>query len=88
MFQIEKFEMLKDGEDQSGIRIEFTTGEVVEVAFSDIPESRTTLDQKASWLQERLNELLTTPSGKRHYTAKVVGLQADPLKVAVAIEAV
>lgn len=87
MFQIDKFEMIMNGPDQAGIRVSFMSGEVVEVLFADIPETRTTKEQKAAWLQDRLNELMTTPSGQRHYTAKVVGLQDSPLKVAVSIEA-
>lgn len=93
MFQIDKFSVLKnDAEEQTGIKIAFVSGQSVQVNFSEIPAGATTVEAKAAWLKERLNELLvvgTKPDGSpiRHYKANVVGLSDNPLAVAVSVEA-
>lgn len=98
MFQLEKFEILKTNDVQSGISLTFTTGNAITVSFSEIPSTATTKEEKAEWLKNRLNELLTVgtyPAGHplagqpiRHYKANVVALTDTPFTVAVSIEAV
>ncbi len=94
MFQIDGFNVLRDGDVQTGISINFTNGQVVEVMFSDIPSSLGDPAAKAQWLKDRLNELLvagTNPiTGEliRHYKANVVALSDNPFTVGVSVEAV
>ncbi len=94
MFQIERFDILRDATGvQTGISLQFSTGQTVAVDFADIPESAGTAAEKARWLADRLNEMLvvgTRPDGSpiRHYKANVVALAETPFTVGVSIEAV
>lgn len=93
MFQIEKMEVLTSAGAQTGVKLTFSSGETVQVLFSEIPSDRTTAGEKAEWLKSRLNELLTVgtrPDGSpvQHYRANVVPVSESPFAVGFAFEAV